>query len=194
MSNVLDFNAFQKITYVTLDQFLESHESTKFFNIDLYTIIDKDSLRESLIELLYEDDEIDYEAALAKEMAKYSKAKRKKKIPTKVSKKYKSLKRDYDDSDVEAELQKAMDAVALKNRPVQVYTKATLLAVADKNPNFNVYCEFIKRDKSKRIGNFRICGTRSQITLKQDTIIVFDTEINQYRTIPLDRILKIEPI
>ena len=92
------------------------------------------------------------------------------------------------------------DQPVVSRRPINEYSKRTLLAIADRM-EFNVYCKFRKVNGEIRTGNFRIGTTESQITQKQDTIIVTDLDIlkqtnkqeESWRTIPLERIIEIKP-
>lgn len=91
--------------------------------------------------------------------------------------------------------------VSASRRSNNEYSKRTLLAIADRM-DFDVYCKFRKANGEIRTGTFRIGKTVSQITQKQDTIIVTDLDLlaqtkeqkESWRTIPLQRILEIKPI
>lgn len=78
------------------------------------------------------------------------------------------------------------------------YSKRTLLAIADRM-DFTVFCKFRKLDGSVRTGNFQIGKTESQVTQKQNTIIVQDLDLSKqenkvvWRTINLDKIIQIVP-
>lgn len=86
-----------------------------------------------------------------------------------------------------------------QSRPNTEYSKRTLLAISDRM-DFDVYCKFIKANGQTRTGNFRIGKTTSQITKKQSSIVVVDLDLTKkekktiWRTIPLERIIKIQPL
>lgn len=115
---------------------------------------------------------------------------------------------EVDDKQANANLKKEMDdkfptespnkTVGNSNLPVKKqtnteYSKRTLLAIADRM-DFDVYCKFKKANGQIRTGNFRIGKSDAQITQKQNTIIVRDLDLDDWRTIPLDRIIAIKPI
>lgn len=106
------------------------------------------------------------------------------------------------DKSAEEKLSKAYDKKynsSVPKRTSNEYSKRTLLAIADRM-DFDVYCKFRKADSEIRTGNFRIGKTESQITQKQDTIIVQDLDLSAkekkvvWRTIPLERIIEIKPL
>lgn len=113
-----------------------------------------------------------------------------------------------DDKDSNDKLKKEMDSKFPKedenkklgnsSQPVKKqtnteYSKRTLLAIADRM-DFDVYCKFKKANGQIRTGNFRIGKSDAQITQKQNTIIVRDLDLDDWRTIPLDRVISIVPI
>lgn len=65
--------------------------------------------------------------------------------------------------------------------------------------DFTVFCKFRKLNGQLRTGNFKIGKTESQVTQKQNTIIVQDLDLSKqenkvvWRTINLDKIIQIVP-
>lgn len=86
----------------------------------------------------------------------------------------------------------------VKKRTNTEYSKRTLLAIADRM-DFTVFCKFRKLNGQLRTGNFQIGKTESQVTQKQNTIIVQDLDLSKqenkvvWRTINLDKIIQIVP-
>lgn len=81
------------------------------------------------------------------------------------------------------------------------YSKRTLCAIADKNPNFKIYCKYRKLNGDIRTGHFTLIGTKSQVTWRKlDTIVAIDDDLSKkenktvYRTINLFKILEIKPL
>ena len=106
-----------------------------------------------------------------------------------------NLKKEMDDKFPEEDKNKKLGN---SDQPVKKltnteYSKRTLLAIADRM-DFDVYCKFKKANGQIRTGNFRIGKSDAQVTQKQNTIIVRDLDLDDWRTIPLDRIIQIKPI
>lgn len=80
------------------------------------------------------------------------------------------------------------------------YSKRTLLALAAKIPDFSIYCKYRKLNGDIRTGQFTLLGAESQVTNKQDTLVVIDQDLSKkenkkvYRTINLFKILEIKPL
>ena len=106
-----------------------------------------------------------------------------------------NLKKEMDDKFPEEDKNKKLgnSNQVVKKQTNTEYSKRTLLAIADRM-DFDVYCKFKKANGQVRTGNFRIGKTDAQITQKQNTIIVRDLDLDDWRTIPLDRIISIKPI
>lgn len=121
---------------------------------------------------------------------------------------------NYDDKSSSDKLKKEMDKssnpedknkkLGNSNQPVKKltnneYSKRTLLAIADRM-DFVVYCKFRKLNGQIRTGEFKIGKTESQITQKQNTIIVIDLNLTKdpkdpaWRTINLNKIIEIKPL
>lgn len=111
---------------------------------------------------------------------------------------------DISDKSSEQKLQGRMNTVgreAKKRLPINEYSKRTLCAIGDRMSNFVVFCKFRKKtNKQIRTGNFKILPTTSQITNKQDTIVVQDMDLSKkenkvvYRSINLVGILQMKPL
>lgn len=106
-----------------------------------------------------------------------------------------NLKKEMDDKFPEEDKNKKLgnSDQPVKRQTSTEYSKRTLLAIADRM-DFDVYCKFKKANGQVRTGNFRIGKTDAQVTQKQDTIIVRDLDLDDWRTIPLNRIISIKPI
>jgi len=80
------------------------------------------------------------------------------------------------------------------------YSKRTLMALAEKIPDFTVYCKYRKLNGDIRTGEFTLLGSDSQVTQKIDTLVVIDNNLSKkenkrvYRTINLFKILEIKPL
>lgn len=118
-------------------------------------------------------------------------------------KKVNNLK-DVDDSSYEKKLQGSANRNAQQQKqrlPVNEYSKRTLCAIGDRMDNFNIYCKFRKKtDGQIRTGEFKILPTTSQITNKQDTIVVQDLDLSKkekkvvYRSLNLSAIYEMKPL
>lgn len=118
-------------------------------------------------------------------------------------KKVNNLK-DVDDSAYEKKLQGSANRNAQQQKqrlPVNEYSKRTLCAIGDRMDNFNIYCKFRKKtDGQIRTGEFKILPTTSQITNKQDTIVVQDLDLSKkekkvvYRSLNLSAIYEMKPL
>lgn len=80
------------------------------------------------------------------------------------------------------------------------YSKRTLTALAEKVPDFTIYCKYRKLNGDIRTGEFTLLGRDSQVTQKVDTLVVVDNNLSKkenkrvYRTINLFKILEIKPL